>query len=434
MRIRTSHILPAFLLLAAASVSAAESRPDFDQGVAVEPVVEEARRSAREIAGDRIDSGPAFQKPGDSVWISVGNEDLAALGDRFGFSRRKVLSHGANAAVFRIHTTELPLLSALMHRFFRRCGGFFAYDTWEAAEADVMAGPARGKPRNYTIDRQDVVRPMVARVGEAGITRTIEKLSSFHNRYYEADSGVASSRWIRDHWKEIAADRQDISVELFAHERWPQESVVLTITGRTEPDKVVVIGGHADSLAGWRRRDTSRAPGADDNASGIGVMTEALRVLVESGYRPAKTIKLIAYAAEEVGLRGSQKIAEAFERGGVDVLGVVQFDMTNYKGSAEDIYLISDYTDATQNAFLGRLIDEYVKVPWGYTECGYACSDHASWHRRGFAASFGFEASHNEVNPDIHTSRDTLATSGGHSRHSANFAKLAVAYLAETAK
>ncbi|WP_370660982.1 M20/M25/M40 family metallo-hydrolase [Massilia cavernae] len=44
-----------------------------------------------------------------------------------------------------------------------------------------------------------------------------------------------------------------------------------------------------------------KAPGADDDASGIAGLTEVLRVLAAGDYKPRRTIKLIAYAAEEVG-------------------------------------------------------------------------------------------------------------------------------------
>ncbi|MEK7721682.1 MAG: M20/M25/M40 family metallo-hydrolase, partial [Elusimicrobiota bacterium] len=185
-----------------------------------------------------------------------------------------------------------------------------------------------------------------------------------------------------------------------------------------------IAGGGGDTIA----------PGADDNASGIAALTEAIRVIVASGYKPKKTLKFMGYSAEEVGLRGSQDIARAFKLEGAEIEGVIQLDMTNFNGSAEDIFLITDYTNAPQNAFLGSLIRSYTDYRLGETKCGYACSDHASWTKNGFAASFPFEASFKESNPYIHSARDTLSQSGGHSRHALKFAKLVIAYLVEMAK
>ena len=51
----------------------------------------------------------------------------------------------------------------------------------------------------------------------------------------------------------------------------------------------LLLGGHADSISGYLEA-LETAPGADDNASGISTLTEAMRVLVESNYQPKKTI------------------------------------------------------------------------------------------------------------------------------------------------
>jgi len=191
-------------------------------------------------------------------------------------------------------------------------------------------------------------------------------------------------------------------------------------------------GGHLDSTAGYGSDPV--APGADDNASGVSVTNEVIRVMVEGGYRPARTIKFIAFAAEEVGLRGSSDIAAAFQKEGVAVEGMLNLDMTNYKGSQNDIYFVTDNTNSGQNAFLEKLVTAYTDYTVGTFRCGYGCSDHASWTKRGFPASLPFESLFNEHNPFIHKATDTLAQTGGGAEHSVKFAKLAVAYAVEMAK
>ena len=75
-------------------------------------------------------------------------------------------------------------------------------------------------------------------------------------------------------------------------------------------------------------------------------------MLLSSGYQPKRSLQFIAYAAEEVGLRGSSAIAKSYRTQGKNVVGALQLDMTNYQGSASDIVLITDYTNAAQNDFL----------------------------------------------------------------------------------
>ncbi|MBI4350382.1 MAG: M20/M25/M40 family metallo-hydrolase [Elusimicrobia bacterium] len=383
-------------------------------------------------AGQDRQPAPRQERAEDTpVWVSFSNEDIKGLGDAFYFKDQDAVFKNRNASVFLAKTSELGLLNGLMHAKYHKCAGFFTHSTPDSAKDDLQPPPVSASLA-YTIDKKDQVEAMLKLAEEKGLTGTINSLSAFKNRYYTSVTGVDSSKWLQNRWKELAGGREDISVAAFKHSNWAQESVILTVQGASEPQKIIVLGGHMDSIA--RGGDNSVAPGADDNASGIAALTEAIRVLAASGYRPAKTLKFMAYAAEEVGLRGSQDIAATFKREGRQVDGVIQFDMTNYNGSAEDVFLITDHTNASQNAFLANLVRTYTDYKLGETRCGYACSDHASWTKNGFPASFPFEAKFSEDNPNIHSAKDTIAQSGGHSKHALKFAKLAIAYLVEMAK
>ena len=365
------------------------------------------------------------------VWISVADGDIEALSGEFDFRELKRLARGPEASVYQVNTSDLDSLAGIMHRKLHKCGGFFTSSSLEAARSVVAPAPPAA-PAAYTIDQRGRVSAMLALADENELAATISSLSAYKTRYYASQTGADAAEWLRAYWGRLAAGRDDITVEAYRHADWAQESVILTVRGASEPDKVVVLGGHLDSIS--RAGPAADAPGADDNASGIAALTEAIRVLTVSGYRPSKTVKFIGYAAEEVGLRGSQDIAGAFRRAGTRVEGVIQFDMTNFNGSPEDIFLITDNTDAAQNSFLGSLVKTYTDYRLGETRCGYACSDHASWTKNGYAASFPFEASFAKTNPAIHSDKDTLARSGGRALHALKFAKLAVAYLVETAK
>ncbi len=338
-------------------------------------------------------------------------------------------------AIVEIDANDVEKLSHHMHEEYHRCGGYIVHDDLDEAMNYVRDENSKywgdkGSFADYTINQQSTVNGMLNFVTESYINGVIKHLSSYHNRYYNAMYGVESSTWIRDHWEKIIENRSDATVELYDHQKWMQPSVVLTFQG--ESDETIVIGGHADSIAGYFGGGGNKAPGADDNASGIATITEIIRVLVQTSYQPKKTIKFMAYAAEEVGLLGSREIAREYRNNNEPVIGVMQLDMTNYKGSSDkDIVLISDNTNSDQNTFMGRLIDEYLKVSWQYDRCGYGCSDHASWNGVGFPASFPFEARKNDMNRSIHTASDTIERSRNSASHATNFAKLGLAFLVE---
>ncbi|HKY35095.1 MAG TPA: M20/M25/M40 family metallo-hydrolase, partial [Polyangiaceae bacterium] len=225
----------------------------------------------------------------------------------------------------------------------------------------------------------------------------------------------------------------DVKVELIQHDATPQPSVMLTIPGKKLPAEQVILGGHMDSIN--YEQKGGLAPGSDDNASGIAVLSEVIRVALELGYEPDRSVVFYAYAAEEVGLVGSDEIAAQARSSQARIEGVLQLDMTNYNPAPEPyMAIVTDFTDAALNELAKKLIDAYVGIPWKTSECGYACSDHASWSEHGFPAHHVHETINKDSNKALHTAADTLAVSGGTAEHSAHFARYGVAFMAELAK
>lgn len=63
-------------------------------------------------------------------------------------------------------------------------------------------------------------------------------------------------------------------------------------------DEVVMLGGHLDS---WHS-----SGGATDNAAGCAVAMEAARIILATGLKPRRTIRVALWSGEEQGLNGSQ--------------------------------------------------------------------------------------------------------------------------------
>ncbi|MGB7069279.1 MAG: M20/M25/M40 family metallo-hydrolase [Pyrinomonadaceae bacterium] len=64
-------------------------------------------------------------------------------------------------------------------------------------------------------------------------------------------------------------------------------------------DEIVMLGGHLDS---WHS-----AGGATDNAAGSAVAMEAARIILASGLKPRRTIRVALWSGEEQGLNGSRE-------------------------------------------------------------------------------------------------------------------------------
>ncbi len=376
----------------------------------------------------------------DSVWVTMGNDLFDRLTKTPGVLTQalppKAFAARDGVVVTRLPAHELRAVSNLSHAAFRRCGGFIVHDSFEEATAAMEAATRiiyKTAPSDFTIDQQTTVNALHPLMDKANILSTMTTLSAYTNRYYQYTSGQQSALWIRDLWQGYATGRSDVTVTTYDHGSYVQPSVILTIDGTSLASEVVVLGGHLDSIKSGGMTTGTVAPGADDNASGIAALSEAIRVLMDDGWIPDRTVKFMGYAAEEVGLLGSGDIATDHFNAGTDVVAVMQLDMTDYMGSVEDIVLMDDYTHPDLNAFIGDLIDAYQSsLLWTYSTCGYGCSDHASWHNKGYPASIPFESRMGQYNPNIHTSNDTVAFLGNQADHALKFSKLALSFAVET--
>jgi len=106
-----------------------------------------------------------------------------------------------------------------------------------------------------------------------------------------------------DEIRSLVEEGQEVELE-FDIRNWfkmgpvTYHNVVAVIPGTTYPDEYVILGGHFDSFDG--------GTGGVDDGSGFSPGMEALRLIKEAGGAPKRSIAMILFAAEEIGLVGSQ--------------------------------------------------------------------------------------------------------------------------------
>lgn len=371
------------------------------------------------------------------IFATMENENAAFLQKNHADSI-EIISSKNNFSAIYFH----PEIAESLHGKFAHGHGYIFRNSKEDALESLQEKPSQKKaPFNYTISEQAFITTALNDVDVKEIEKTILMLEDFKTRYHTRQEANNAVLKLKEVWVKMIADagRTDVFVRIVDHVNTPMKSLILTFNGIEKKDEFVIIGGHADSTVGWNANQTF-APGADDNASGIATITEVLRVLLKNNFKPQRTTEIMAYAAEEIGLVGSKEIAQKYASENKNVIGYVQFDMTNYKGSTKDVILMTDaYCDANLNLFLMQLMDEYNttglhQFTYDTSKCGYGCSDHFSWYENGFAATLPFEAKMGEDNPNIHTTGDTYAFMGSTSAHAAKFTKLGIEYVVEAAK
>lgn len=322
-----------------------------------------------------------------------------------------------------------------------RCGGFEALPIVQSPTRSKLELLFEGfyaqkkKDESFNLEQRFIVKrqsnPFVEsalqKVDERNLRDSVAWLSSFSNRYHKATNPNQHVELLKAKIEDMLKINGRIgSVDLISHRSTRQKSLRVKLEGKIRPDEIIVLGAHLDSINQSFWGQSTRAPGADDNASGSANVLEALRVLLE--HDPAeRTLEFFWYAGEEGGLLGSQEIAQEYKSLNRDVVAVLQLDMTLYAGSGQFVLgSMTDFTSAWLRSYFESLNSTYIKAKIVEDKCGYGCSDHASWYRAGYPTLMPFEATFRDMNNNIHTETDIIDTASNFA-HSAMFTKIAVA-------
>jgi leucyl aminopeptidase len=282
------------------------------------------------------------------------------------------------------------------------------------------------------------VTTLLAAPDQTNIQTTVGILEGMGTRYHTTDTGLEAPQKIEDLAKAAGASIPGITFTQYAHtdalKPTQQKSLIITIPGTdaTEKAKTVVIGAHLDSISG--DGPTADAPGADDDASGVATIIEIIRSIAATGATFSRSIELHAYAAEEVGLVGSNHIASDYASAGKIVAAMMQFDMNSYSDdpNSKTIHLVTGDTSRTLRRSLKDLMNTYMGGDFSENSLpAGATSDHKSWTNAGYPAVFPFEDPQS-YNQALHSDQDTSSTINNFAL-SERFATLGLAFLAHHA-
>jgi hypothetical protein len=213
------------------------------------------------------------------------------------------------------------------------------------------------------------------------------RLQNFQTRYSYVDSIYRARDWLFDKFVSFGID----SVWLhYYHYDSEQYNVVATVVGTVKPDKLIVVGGHYDSVVyGAGVNPRVWAPGADDNGSGTVLTLEMARIIAQ--HPLPVTVLFVPFAQEEQGLIGSNYYARYLHDNGADLYVMMNADMI---GHSVDAYQdVTIYADASAMEFVNVLMD--MANTYTYLHPSYAGqssgSDHYSFYHYGFDAVYSEE-------------------------------------------
>jgi hypothetical protein len=262
------------------------------------------------------------------------------------------------------------------------------------------------------------------------LKETVYDLSSFHTRHTESENIDAVASRLTEKLQNICG--RDVYIPNFTHtpnmeevddgvesqqtqfqEKMPTyhlKNIVCEKPGST--NNTIIISAHYDSRMEDINNSTARAPGADDNASGVSALLEIARILSNVSLR--HSIIFVLFSGEEQGKWGSTQYADYIEKADVDLDLLINLDMVGFSPEETNDFLIEyDNGNVVQdNDKYSRAVANFIKgIAENQTNLDATLglvgnSDYLPFEALGYTV-IGLHDDGVTKNPNHHTTNDT---------------------------
>lgn len=210
------------------------------------------------------------------------------------------------------------------------------------------------------------IESLIDAVSQQQLMGYVQTLESFGTRNaYSAtdrpDFGVGAARqWIYNEFSRVGNGRLQVRFDDFPlnynNTVSDQQNVVATLPGMTSSNNIVVVMAHYDTRPQDETDGTSRAPGANDNGSGVALLLESARLLSSRQWK--YTVVFAALAAEEQGAYGARHFVQDAVLDGVNVLAAINYDTIGGRvGIPQSMRLFVPDLEHSPHGQLGRYYD-----------------------------------------------------------------------------
>ncbi|MFW2177170.1 MULTISPECIES: M28 family peptidase [unclassified Moraxella] len=275
-----------------------------------------------------------------------------------------------------------------------------------------------------------VSQQALADYGDYGKQTAIDLAEQYAGRYTGTEQEVKASKYVEDRMRiagsKYQPTRQDYSFVakrgVLAKQTLNSSNIIVEQAGTGNTGKTLYVGAHYDSNPSNKTTDRSTLQGLDDNASGLGVLTELVKNL--SQIQTLHNVKFVAFSGEEYGLEGSKSFVNSLsDSEKQNAIGMINLDSLitgdhMYANTGDKAYdktaqkVVPQYAALRENAEAiakslgidlqkneGDLIAEEATEPYKPYGVG-CCSDHESFDEAGMPV-VAFEATNWRLGPEF---------------------------------
>ncbi|HEU5462451.1 MAG TPA: M28 family metallopeptidase [Nitrososphaeraceae archaeon] len=201
-------------------------------------------------------------------------------------------------------------------------------------------------------NRDEIKKPtdlVLDQVNPIKLKEWIENLSSFHTRNSKSSYIEDVAYWLKSELQNLCHGRVFFHnyTQIDHNQTFNLKNIICSSTqslaSSPQYNKTIIIGAHYDSRAEILNNTNTRAPGADDNASGVSALLELVRIL--SPLNLKYNLEFVLFSGEEQGLWGSSSYVKYIDKNNrtktIDLY--INFDMLGYTPSNETNKIMLEY-------------------------------------------------------------------------------------------
>lgn len=191
---------------------------------------------------------------------------------------------------------------------------------------------------------------LLAEVSPERMRATVEKLASWPTRNTSSPHMREAADWLAAEFRKIPG----VEVELMPYKiekgrRIPEDKEVVQVVAKLKgaDERIVLVGGHMDTIVLDGDPLTARSPGANDDASGVALALELARVMAQHKWQ--HTLMFVGFTGEEQGLLGSRALAQRAKTEGWKIDAILSNDTvgsSSNKSGQKDAKRIRVFSDA----------------------------------------------------------------------------------------
>jgi hypothetical protein len=265
------------------------------------------------------------------------------------------------------------------------------------------------------------INSIVDQVNSTKLIKWVDNLSSFHTRHTKTEYIEKVAYWLKNELQSVCKGRvyfhNFTQIEQEQGTDYHLKNIVCDKKGSAddEDNNLIIISAHYDSTTQDINNTTARAPGADDNASGVSAVLELARILSLIDLK--NSIKFVLFSGEEQGQWGSRNYAKHLHDNNIKIDLLINLDMIGYppQGSNKvaveydlgNRVLVNDRYSNVVAEFIKHIAQEYTNLEAVLASLGK--SDYTPFEAFGHTV-IGIHDGGSEQNPNYHSSSDTPNT------------------------